>query len=538
MVDKGYSVVLTCDRTLMSDYGGGVFLGFAASFPRGIIPDRVYFSLFCPSVRVDHEGRASFAPYGLRKIEASLIEHGFDEGEVIVAHPDQLDKVVGAQTRILALCEFDPLGVGPATSTFTQLFLGEAYMSSKFKEILDNQAVRRYRPRIVVGGPGAWQLQDERIRRQLGIDHIVLGEGELVVGDIFSRIIRGESCPPVIHGAAVPVDAIPTIKQPSVHGIVEIARGCGRGCDFCQPTLRTLRSLPINQILQEVDVNLRTGKQPLLHAEDVLRYMAKGLEVNKEAVINLFKSVREHPGVRSVSISHFSLASVAASPDLISELSAILRVGKGTRWISGQTGIETGSPRLIERHMRGKCKPFTPEAWPEVVVNSFQILSENNWVPCGTLIIGLPGETDQDVERTVQLVERLREFKSLIVPLFYVAMGASLGKSASFTIDRMTRLHGELFIKCWRHNIMWLPTLLDEYSKMTMSDTRRYALKFLVSRSARYADDLMDICEREYNFELYHMIQDIKSGKLSVTPLPLRITNKIRTIGHGIATKT
>ena len=62
-INDGYKIVLTADRTLMSEYGGGVFIGFAASATRGILLDRLYFSLLCPPVNADDEGRVEVAPY-------------------------------------------------------------------------------------------------------------------------------------------------------------------------------------------------------------------------------------------------------------------------------------------------------------------------------------------------------------------------------------------------------------------------------------------------------------------------------------------
>ena len=52
----GYKIVLTADRTLMSDYGGSIFLGFSACVPKGLIPDKVYFSLFCPPAQANKDG--------------------------------------------------------------------------------------------------------------------------------------------------------------------------------------------------------------------------------------------------------------------------------------------------------------------------------------------------------------------------------------------------------------------------------------------------------------------------------------------------
>jgi len=523
---EGYKIVLTADRTLMSEYNGAIFLGFSACVPRGLIPDRLYFSLFCPSIEVNENGSAKYAPCGTRKIEAALLNNGFKREDVIVAHPEHLEKVVGSNTKVVGITENDPLGMGPATSTFTQLFSGEAYMAMKFRELLNHPAIQMNKPRIVVGGAGAWQLEDGEIRRRLGIDCVVIGEGENVVGPIFEKAVNDEQLPEVVYGEVVDEDEIPLIKEPTIDGIVEIARGCGRGCDFCVPTLQRYRCLSIDHILKEVEVNLRAGRRPLLHAEDVLRYKAKRLEVNKEAVINLFKTVKGYPSVDSVGISHFALSSVASAPDLVEEISSILDVGKGGGWLSGQTGIETGSPRLIRDHMMGKCKPFKPEDWPHVVVNAFEVLSENSWVPCATLIIGLPGETEEDIELTMDLIEELRAFKSLIVPLFLVSEGGLKDRAESFSVEKMTPKHSELFLKCWEHNLDWGDTLLKEYF-FTKGGGKGYAARLVFSYAIKQGKQLIRKCQNDYEYDLHAMIKDAQEGKINVAPLPIRFIHRL-----------
>jgi radical SAM superfamily enzyme YgiQ (UPF0313 family) len=315
------------------------------------------------------------------------------------------------------------------------------------------------------------------------------------------------------------------IKDATIDGIIEIARGCGRGCDFCVPTLQRYRCLPIKNILKEVEVNLRAGRRPLLHAEDVLRYKAKGLEVNGEAVIDLFKTVRNYPGVKTVAMSHFALSSVASAPEVVEEISNILGAGKNGRWLSGQTGLETGSPKLIKTNMKGKCKPFTPTDWPQVVKDAFEIMSENYWVPCATLIIGLPGETNKDLDLTINLLEELKQFKSLIVPLFFVAMGRLKDKKESFNIKNMTPKQAELFLKCWEHNIVWGSTLLQEYF-LTTSGVGGFALKVFFSYGIKHAKKLIARCKEEYNFDIASMIEDERNGKISVGPAPIRFIYK------------
>ncbi|PVX26888.1 MAG: radical SAM protein [Candidatus Bathyarchaeum sp.] len=519
--NEGYKVVLTADRTLMSEYQGGIFLGFSACIPKGLLPDWLYFSAFCPSVPVNTDGSVKYAPCGTRKIEAALLDYGFKREDVIVAHPEQLHKVVGSKTKVIGITETDPLGIAPATSTFTQVFNGKAYMNLKFKELLSHPAVKKHGPKIIVGGPGAWQLENREARSRLGVDAIVIGEGEKAVGQLFAKAAAGEPLPEVVHGGVSEAGEIPLIKEATIDGIVEVARGCGRGCEFCVPTLQRYRCLPIKDILKEVKVNLRAGRRPLLHAEDVLRYKAKGLEVNGAAVIDLFKTVRSYPGVNAVAMSHFALSSIASAPEVVEEISHILGAGKKGGWLSGQTGLETGSPRLIEANMKGKCKPFEPEDWPQVVINAFEIMAENYWVPCATLIIGFPKETDEDINLTLDLLEDLKKFKSLIVPLFLVSMGGIKDRVESFTVEKMTPKQSELFMKCWEHNIDWGQTLLQEYF-LTNSGIKGYGLKFLFSYASKQAKKLIEQCKKDYNYDLAAMIRDQRNGKISLGPAPIR----------------
>ncbi len=521
---KGYKIVLTADRTLMSEYGGGIFMGFSACVPKGLVPDYVYFHFFCPSVNVGLNGETEVAPCGLRRVEAALLEYGFSEEEVIVAHPDYLDRAVGPETRVLGVNETDPLGIGPATTTFTELFGGEAYMAIKFREVIFHPAVQKYKPKIIVGGPGAWQLEvHDEVRHQYGIDCVVVGEAEEIIGPLVEKAIKGEELPEVVHGIVTPPDKVPNIRHPTVCGIVEIARGCGRGCRFCEPTLAKLRSLPIEKIVKDVEVNIRAGRQPLLHAEDVLRYGAKSFIPEKEKVLKLLKAVRGVPGVERIGMSHFALSSVAAAPDLVEEMTPLLGADEHY-WASGQTGIETGSPHMIELHMRGKVKPFKPEEWPDVVVRAFEILRENNWVPCATLIIGLPGETEKDVELTIDLVERLRPFKSLIVPLFFVAMGALRRKGyTGMTLKDLNIRRSELLLKAWRHNLLWAPTLMREYFRMTARNRVATAgMAFILAYGARVALNAIKKCETEYGWDLLALRRDLIEGRASVTPRSLK----------------
>ncbi|PTD94843.1 hypothetical protein C9439_00430 [archaeon SCG-AAA382B04] len=482
MKNDGYKVVLSSDRTLFSEYHGGIFLGFSACFPSSLINEFLYFNLFCPSIEVEESGAAKFASRSLRLIESKLLEDGFRENEVIVAHPYYLDRVIGSETEILGLSEQDPLGWGPATSTFTNIFGGEAYMAKKFHEILEALSVKKNDPHIMVGGPGSWQLSSKEVREQKGINSIIVGEAEEIVSDVFRDIIRGNGASDVIEGEPTNVNQIPTSVGPTLNGIVEISRGCGRGCSFCPLAKVERRDIPIQQIINDIKTNCKANRHtPILHAEDVLKYKSHQ-GVNEEAVLNLFKEIKSLPKVNNVDISHFSISSVVGSPELIEKISNLLNLGKNQSFLGGQVGVETASPRLIRKHMKGKLGKNDPEDWPEMVIKAFKVLSKNKWVPAATVLMGLPDERKEDVLKNIELIDKLKNIRSLIVPLSYV--GTENG--SSFDLSEAPPYYKELFKKCWKHNFKWMESLYRDYSQMYLNGIKSLPTKFVLKFAKHY----------------------------------------------------
>ncbi|TRO54888.1 radical SAM protein, partial [Candidatus Bathyarchaeota archaeon] len=79
-------VLLTADRTLMSNYHNNEFLGFGTCAPPNFIPELFFSYLFFPRIKTTN-GVPSAAPYGLRKIEAQLLNEGFNVNTI---DPDQI----------------------------------------------------------------------------------------------------------------------------------------------------------------------------------------------------------------------------------------------------------------------------------------------------------------------------------------------------------------------------------------------------------------------------------------------------------------
>jgi radical SAM superfamily enzyme YgiQ (UPF0313 family) len=171
--------------------------------------------------------------------------------------------------------------------------------------------------------------------------------------------------------------------------------------------------------------------------------------------------------VKGIQPSHMSLAPVVCDPAMVKEAAEILIDHNwyfhGNRPIvTSETGIETGSIRLMRRYMTGKMLPFKPEQWKDIVSQAFGILNDNDWYPLATLIIGLPDETEEDVAETLELMDDLKFFNAFYVPLFFVPLeNCLLMDKRGAELDSLTKVRWELLIRCWEYNVrIWRDTFL------------------------------------------------------------------------------
>ncbi|MGD6851484.1 MAG: B12-binding domain-containing radical SAM protein [Candidatus Bathyarchaeia archaeon] len=452
-------VLLTADRTVMSNYHKNEFVGFGACVPPNIIPDWLYSYLFFPPLK-SHKGELPVAPYGLRKIEAQLLKEGFT---VKTVSPDHLGSFL-AGVKVLGIHAMDPFGLGPASTTFACLFHKEPFLAKHFRCLLNDPAIKAAKKRglkIVVGGPGAWQFRyRDRARADLGIDCVVEGEAENAVGLIVKAAFRGQKLPTyyeVNSDGAPGLDEIPDIAGASINGLLEVGRGCCRGCQFCNVTLRPLRWYPVEKLEREINVNMSAGETGVcLHAEDVMLYGSNNTYPNPQALLKLHNFVTEK--CTDMAWSHCSIAAVASSPKLFSKVSELVQQNQDA-W-GAETGIETGSPRLVEKLMPAKTHPFKPSQWREVVFTGMGLMHDYRLVPACTLIVGLPDEQESDVLKTMELIDDLKDYRSLIVPLFFVPLG-KLSKENWFSEVKLSPLHKQLFVMCAEHDFLWAKDLID-----------------------------------------------------------------------------
>src|SRR4030066_1216350 len=192
--NSGAKVVLTASATEMSDYFNNPFAAFVAGFAKGPVPLSLLRKWLYPPVPHDCNGRASHAPYGLRKVEALLVENGFSESDVAVVHPANLDSFIGSNTKVIGISSMDPTGMGYVSKTYSSIIGGGEPMNAvEFKKLVEHPSIKKFKPKIVVGGFGSWQLERNHVSDKYGVDWVIMGGRPDPIIDVFKKFIKGES---------------------------------------------------------------------------------------------------------------------------------------------------------------------------------------------------------------------------------------------------------------------------------------------------------------------------------------------------------
>jgi len=260
--------------------------------------------------------------------------------------------------------------------------------------------IRRYcSAKLVIGGPYTTAL-GEQARIEIGADCAVLGEFETDIDSHLKEIMSGktliewtkwidvnehpypdwDSIPlpeywQYIYSAGVPV-------RGKRVGFIQRMRGCPHNCTFCASggiiMGKKVRLRNLNNVLEEIDFLVNRW-----HIDE-LWFQDDDVTINYDAAIALFKAlvpyklhIRLQMGIRVTNLT----------PEMLHWME------KAGVYYAG-IGIESGNPRVLFRVKKGLDQ--------ERVLQGIAALAKHNILVMGFFIFGMPTETKEEMEDTVQ----------------------------------------------------------------------------------------------------------------------------------------
>jgi len=280
--------------------------------------------------------------------------------------------------------------------------------------------VKKHNPAttLVLGGPGpsALAAQHRDFGKDTSIDIIVKGEAEDLLPLVLQRLGSGESIDDVpnliinkegniintrVDPALPDVRTIPwpdrsifdeeaylsrwrdSAKMTSVH--IMGSRGCPFTCSFCDRTVtgKRVRYRDVEDVASEM---LFLEKR---YSPDDIFYFDDLFTVNKKRVIALCQALKE----KNLRTSWSAQGRV----DTVDE--EMLEAMKAAGCTELMFGVESGSNKILQFLVKG----FTREK----IIKAFDLCHRVGINPGAYIIVGVPGETKQDILDTISLVERI-----------------------------------------------------------------------------------------------------------------------------------
>lgn len=256
---------------------------------------------------------------------------------------------------------------------------------------------------FIAGGPHPSGVPEETLEY---FDYVVLGEGEETLPELVKVLQEGKD-PEKVKGIAyrdsgtgkvvitpkrpyVNLDTYPCFNPEKLRAPIEISRGCPWGCKYCQtPRLfgKEIRHRSIDSILR----NARYYNDLRFIASNAFAYGSDGIHPRFDKVEKLLSALHEIPDKKIF----FGTFPSEVRPEFVTNESAEL-VRKYCANDSLSLGAQSGSDRILREIRRGHTV--------EDSILAVECCIEHEIVPAIDFIFGLPTETEEDQEKSLELV--------------------------------------------------------------------------------------------------------------------------------------
>jgi radical SAM superfamily enzyme YgiQ (UPF0313 family) len=307
--------------------------------------------------------------------------------------------------------EMQPDVVGIST-TLDVTLRGTRLIASATKEVCPGAT-------IILGGITAYFLKDQLIAEP-DVDMIIKGEGEFIFKECIQHLDSGRMPGDIKgllfkkDGRVVETPAAPLLRDLDLLPFPDFAlmgeeirknlpvsssRGCGLGCVYCSSTSYwgRWRARTAGNVVQEIETLVEK------YGIDKIHFVDENFGFNPKRVREFCRLLKE----RKLNIFWGSSARPEMlDRDLIEEM-----YNAGCKGIF--VGAESGSERILENINRN----YTPAQVEKVVNDCVDV----GIVPTAAFIIGLPGETKEDAEKTLRLMRKLNTFNielAMLYPLY------------------------------------------------------------------------------------------------------------------------
>jgi len=265
-----------------------------------------------------------------------------------------------------------------------------------FSKLGQLRALKQQNPDLMIGVMGCMaQLQKDAIQKRAPIVDLVFGSPSIArVGELVERVRRERR--PILSVGEAPLVKLTTVRaRPGLKAFVTVMEGCEKHCTFCVvPVTRGReRSHSPASILDEIRELARAGGREVTLLGQTVNAYGRDLTppTDLAALLEMVNGIDGIRRIRFVTSNPYNLTS-----RLIRALRDIPKVCEALH-----LPLQSGSNRILMLMNRG----YTRERYLELIAELRETVP--GLALTTDLIVGFPGETDEDFEQTVEMVERV-----------------------------------------------------------------------------------------------------------------------------------